>query len=98
MVIVTHTGIDPWTMMIHLHDTSVTSPTVMGPRSFESLTLRTILELVAGLDIVRGPVEGQEPGPVAQGAGEVVQGQAGETGEEEGEDETPGRLGGWPQH
>ena len=58
MVIVTHTGIDPWTMMIHLHDTSVTSPTVMGPRSFESLTLRTILELVAGLDVVRGPVEG----------------------------------------
>ena len=35
---------------------------------------------------------------MAQGAGEVVQGQAGETGEETGEDETPDRLGGWPQH
>ena len=56
MIIVTHTGVDPWTMMIHLHDTSVTSSTMMRPRGLESLTLGTKLELGPGLEVDRGPV------------------------------------------
>ena len=96
MIIMTHTSVDPWTVMIHLHDTSVTSPTMMRPRSLVSLTLTTELELMRGPDLVRDPVEGQEPGPMAEGAGEVVQGEAGEHGEQEREDETPGGLGGGP--
>ena len=92
----THTSVDPWTVMIHLHDTSVTSATMMRPWSLVSLTLTTELELVRGLYLVWDPVDGQEPGPMAEGAGEVVQGEAGEHGEEEREDETPGGLCGGP--
>ena len=32
MILVTHTGVDPGTVMIHLHHTTSTPPTVMGAR------------------------------------------------------------------
>ena len=98
MIIVTHTGVDPWTMMIHLHDTSVTSSTMMRPRGLEPFTLGTKLELGPGLEVVWGPVQGQESGSLTEGAGEVVERQTGETGEQTGEEQSPGGLGGGPQH
>ena len=99
MILVTHTGVDPGTMMVHLHNTSPTSPTVMGARRLnktsiqqlirqysspsrahlESLALATELQLLPLSLRSWGPAQGQEPGACAEGGGEVVQGEAGET-------------------
>ena len=60
VVEVTHAGVDPGTVVVHLHHTSVASPTVMRPGSLVSLTLTTELELVTVLLIVWRPVEWEE--------------------------------------
>ena len=49
VIVVTHAGVDPGAVMVHLHHTPPTSPAVMRPRSLVALTLAAELELFSVL-------------------------------------------------
>lgn len=43
LIAMAHTAIDPWAVVIHLRDTSVTYPAVMGARRFVGFATHTVL-------------------------------------------------------
>ena len=98
VVEVTDTSVDPGTVVVHLHHTPGTPPAVVGPGSLVTRALRAELELGAVLRVVWSPVGREVARAYTEGAQEMVESQTGETGEEEGVDQTEQTLRRRPQH
>ena len=79
VVEMSHTAVDPGTVVVHLHHTPSTPPAVVRPRGLVALALRAELELRAGRGVSRAPVRWEEPGTNTEGTEEMVNCQAGET-------------------
>ena len=90
VIVVAHTGVNPRTVVVHLHDTPATPPAVVRPRSLVPLAGIAPLHL-ANISLSTGPrtaslslghwtpTSRQEARASGQRAEEVEQSQAGET-------------------
>ena len=79
VVEVSHAGVDPGAVVVHLHDAAAAPPAVMGPRRLVALALAAVLQLRPRLLRLGAPAHRDKARAVAQGAREVVQRQTGET-------------------